>query len=106
MPEQSQTKVLPLAAPEIAAVSDSRPKIGPANPAVPSQAKVAVKNFALAAEEQPTPEKAQQRYLKEHFIYIRDLITKKPRISANSQKNELEREGRRGVYRRRRRHCP
>jgi protein TonB len=31
---------------------------------------------APASEEPPTPEKAQQRYLKEHFAYIRDLITK------------------------------
>jgi len=30
---------------------------------------------AAASEGRPTQEKAQQRYLKEHFIYIRDLIT-------------------------------
>lgn len=31
---------------------------------------------AAASEGRPPQEKAQQRYLKEHFIYIRDLITK------------------------------
>ena len=31
---------------------------------------------AAASEGRPTQEKTQQRYLKEHFIYIRDLITK------------------------------
>jgi len=76
MPEQSRTKELPIAAPEVPAISDSRPKIGPANPAAPSQAKIPVQHSIAKAEERPAPEKAQQRYLKEHFTYIRDLITK------------------------------
>ncbi|MBC8017357.1 MAG: TonB family protein, partial [Verrucomicrobia bacterium] len=76
VPEQSPAKDLPKASTEVPAVLNSRPRVEAANPAPPYQAKIPVQQPAPTAEERPTPEKAQQRYLKEHFAYIRELITK------------------------------
>ena len=68
-PEQSQTRAASKVSSEHAVVASSRTtSIGSAPQ--PGQ------QTAVPAEGAPSPEKAQQRYLKEHFTYIRDLITK------------------------------
>jgi len=71
--EQNLTRDLPKSAPEVPVVSAARPAVETSSP-VP---KTAVQHTSPAAEDRPTPEKAQQRYLKEHFSYIRDLITRR-----------------------------
>ena len=86
-PEQIQQKVPPVVvrsvvtnpAPEKSQVREA-PKIvsehttGLTNqPITPNSAPQAI---PTATEGRTSPEKAQQRYLKEHFTYIRDLITK------------------------------
>src|SRR6185369_8564718 len=73
-PEKSQSSKPPEAA-ESPAVSASRPKADGAISAPVSPAKVPLP--LAAADERPAQEKAKQRYLKEHFAYIRDLVTKR-----------------------------
>jgi periplasmic protein TonB len=62
-PDPSQARVVPTTAPERTQPVSANPVGHTAPPA--------------AAELRPAPEKAQQRYLKEHFGYIRDLVTRK-----------------------------
>ncbi|GAC1469402.1 MAG: TonB family protein [Desulfuromonadaceae bacterium] len=76
VPEQNLTRELPKVSPEVPVAAASRPKVEGANPALASPAKLPLQHPAPAAEGRPSPEKAQQRYLKEHFAYIRELITK------------------------------
>jgi protein TonB len=72
--EASRVRDLLKAAPEVQVAAATQPKIETVNPAPAAQAKMPLQHFQPAAEERATPEKAQQRYLKEHFAYIRDLI--------------------------------
>ena len=58
------------------------PKVAPEPEAVVSSRPIAASPVPHAmqqppAESRPSPEKAQQRYLKEHFLYIRDMITQR-----------------------------
>lgn len=76
MPAQNPTHDQPKSSPDAPVTAAVHPKAETANPAPQSAAKATVQHSAPSAEERPTPEKAQQRYLKEHFAYIRDLITK------------------------------
>jgi len=76
LPEQNRTMVLPKAAPEVATALTSRPRVEDTVSAPSSRAKMPVPYSAPATEELSMPEKAKQRYLKEHFAYIRDLITR------------------------------
>jgi len=75
-PEPPLTRDVPKSSPDVPVSAVTRPKPEAGNPVPPAVAKTAVHHSAPAAEERPTPEKAQQRYLKEHFTYIRDLITR------------------------------
>lgn len=65
--EQNQDKAVSNIVPEQTPAVSNRP--APVS-SIQQPAQVA------ASEGRPTQEKAQQRYLKEHFIYIRELITK------------------------------
>jgi len=63
-------------------LSPSEPQAGRAAseevfPNMAPPASVSVPNAARAGEEKVTSATARQRYLKEHFAYIRDLITKR-----------------------------
>jgi protein TonB len=53
-----------------------RPRAEASNQVPAAAVKAPAQTSAPSAAERPTPEKVQQRYLKEHFAYIRDLITK------------------------------
>lgn len=75
-PEKSLARDLPKPSPDVPAVTAIHRKIEPGNPVSNSVAKAPVQDFAPVTQEQPTPEKIQQRYLKEHFAYISDLIAK------------------------------
>lgn len=75
-PEPKRVSDLPKTAPEVPAAAAIRPKAEPAGPAPPAQAKIAVQHSAPTETERSTPEQASKHYLKEHFAYIRDLITK------------------------------
>jgi protein TonB len=65
-PEKNQAREVPKIVPEHTAGIANRPL-------TPNSAPQAI---PTATEGRTSPEKAQQRYLKEHFTYIRDLITK------------------------------
>lgn len=69
--EQEQAKELLKAPSEAAVVATSFPRVDDAAPV----AKMPLQHDAPAARVQQSPEKAHQRYLKEHYTYIRDLIT-------------------------------
>lgn len=75
--EQNPARDVPKSAPDVPVVAAARPAVDTSSPVPAVAAKTAVQHAAPAAEERPTPEKAQQRYLKEHFSYIRDLITRR-----------------------------
>ena len=75
-PEQNRTRDLLKVSPEMPVISNNHPRVEGVIAAPQSQAKMPVQHSALTTEERSAPEKAQQRYLKEHFAYIRDLITK------------------------------
>lgn len=75
--EQTPTRDVPKSAPDVPVVAAARPAVETSNQVPAVAAKTALQHTAPAAEERPTPEKAQQRYLKEHFSYIRDLITRR-----------------------------
>jgi protein TonB len=75
--EQSRARDLSQASPEVPpAASTNRPRNAVAAWVPSSSATLPGQTTAPSVEDRPTPEKAQQRYLKEHFAYIRDLITK------------------------------
>jgi len=61
--------------PTVSTVAEIAPRKGSVESAVSKVA--AVSRPDDQAEERITPEKAQQKYLKEHFTYIRDLIIKR-----------------------------
>ena len=73
--DPSRPRELPKASPEVPAVSINRPRVDAAPATASAYVKAPVQTPATA-EERPAAEKIQQRYLKEHFAYIRDLITK------------------------------
>lgn len=73
--EQKGNGELLKGAPEVPVAAASRQRIEDSNTALKPMVKVPVQNSEPAAEEGPTSEKVQQRYIKEHFTYIRDLIT-------------------------------
>lgn len=75
--EQTLTRDEPKSAPDVPAGAATRPAAETGNPAPAVATQTALQPAAPAAEERPTPEKAQQRYLKEHFSYIRDMITRR-----------------------------
>ena len=75
-PDLARTRELPKPLPEVPAIPNNRPRVEAALTVPSSHTKTPVQLSAPAAEERPTAEKAQQRYLREHFAYIRDLITK------------------------------
>ena len=75
-PEQNLTRDVPKSSPDVPTTAVIRPRVETSNPVPPPVAKSAVQHSATASDERPTPEKIQQRYLKEHFAYIRDLITR------------------------------
>lgn len=72
-PQQNLTRDVP----DVPTAAVLRPKLETSTPVPISAAKTAVQYSAPAAEERTTSEKFQQRYLKEHFAYIRDLITER-----------------------------
>ena len=74
-PEHNPARDVPKSTPDVPVAAAIRPKAETSNPVPTSVAKAVQQHSAPAAEERPTPEKVQQRYLKEHFTYIRDLIT-------------------------------
>jgi protein TonB len=65
-PEQIQARVVAQSSPEHTPAVSNRPAPVGSNPQTVQ---------ATSPEGRPTAEKTQQRYLKEHFIYIRDMIT-------------------------------
>ncbi len=73
--EHNRTKELLKVSPEVPAAAESRKRVEDSNPAPGSLVKTLVQLATPAAEERSTLENVQQRYLKEHFTYIRDLIT-------------------------------
>jgi len=75
-PEQNLTRDVPKTSPDAPVTAAINPKVETSNPVPTSVAKSAAQHSAPATEERLSPEKALQRYLKEHFTYIRDLITK------------------------------
>jgi protein TonB len=74
--EKSLARDVPKLSPDVPAVADNHPRTDPVNPAPGPVVKTPVHHSAPAAQERSTPEKVQQRYLKEHFAYISSLITK------------------------------
>lgn len=74
-PERSRSSGQSKAA-EAAAASTGRTRGEEVGSAPDSPAKAPVPHPVPAAEERPTQEKAQQRYQKAHFTYIRDLVTR------------------------------
>ena len=75
-PEQNLTRDVPELSPDVPPAAAFRPRVETSTPVPPPVAKSAVQHSTPAAEERPAPERIQQRYLKEHFAYIRDLITR------------------------------
>jgi protein TonB len=75
-PEQNRSQNTPGEPPNVPAASTFRTVPGSTAPVVESPGKATVPHTVPAAHEPSMPEKANQRYLKEHFVYIRDLITK------------------------------
>lgn len=75
-PEQARNSEQPTAA-KAPAAAISLAKAEEAIPAPVSLEKSPVTHSSPAAEERSTREKEQQRYLKEHFAYIRELVTKR-----------------------------
>ena len=70
-PERERAKELLKAPSEAAGAAVNHPRVDDVAPV----AKMPLQHDAPAAGVQQSPEKAQQRYLKEHYTYIRDLIT-------------------------------
>jgi periplasmic protein TonB len=75
-PERKLTRDVPKSSPDVPTAAAIRPRVETSNPVPASVAITAVQHSATASDERPTPERIQQRYLKEHFAYIRDLITR------------------------------
>lgn len=73
--EQNRTKELSKTSPEVPVAADSIKRVEDSNPAPGSLVKTQVQHAAPAAGKRPAVEKVQQRYLKEHFTYIRELIS-------------------------------
>ena len=61
---------------EITTESPEHTTTVPDQSATVNSAQRPVQHFVPPEEDRPTPGKAQHRYLKEHFTYIRELITK------------------------------
>lgn len=75
-PEQSRAKELLKAPPEVPVAAASRQRVKSDVPDLESLAEIPVQQHDMpAAEVRPPEGTAHQRYLKEHFTYIRDLIT-------------------------------
>ena len=74
-PEQDPAKELLKVSSKAPVAATSRPRVDDATPDLGPPAKMHVQHAAPAAAVQQSPEKVHQRYLKEHFTYIRDLIT-------------------------------
>jgi len=75
--ERRQARDLPTVSPEnpVTAHRQQKSEVVDVAPATPVMRNVQLSSSAEMVR--PAPEKAQQRYLKEHFTYIRDLITKR-----------------------------
>ena len=76
VPEPILVRALPKTAPDVPAAEVARPHVEPISTAPPAQANTALQHSAPTQTGRSAPEQARQHYLKEHFAYIRDLITK------------------------------